>query len=71
MGEHEQELKRQRDRIDFARISGALLRGNVRDAEQIAKGMFDPIPAIERIEAWKQQYADLPHGQWEEATNDT
>ena len=54
-----------RDAVISARVTGALLRGRVLDAEALIARMQDPAPALAYLAEWKRRYAGLPHGQWD------
>lgn len=46
-------------------VSAMLLKGKVRDAEDVVERMPSPERGRARIEAWKERYRGMPHGQWQ------
>ena len=54
-----------RDAVISARVTGALLRGRVLDAEALIARMHNPGPVLEELAEWKRRYAGMPHGQWD------
>lgn len=65
----EAEDARRRDAVISARVTGALLRGRVLDAEALIARMQDPAPALAELAEWKRRYAGMPHGQWDGGRN--
>jgi hypothetical protein len=60
----EAEAAVRRDIVTSLRVSNALLRGRVLDAEALIATMQDPVPALAELADWKRRYAGMPHGQW-------
>ena len=64
LAQMEEESEARRDAVIHARVSGALLRGRVADAQALIARMHNPEPAAAELADWKRRYAGLPHGQW-------
>ena len=60
----EAEAAVRRDIVTSLRVSNALLRGRVLDAEALIATMQDPVSAKAELADWKRRYAGMPHGQW-------
>lgn len=54
-----------RDVVTSLRVTNALLRGRVLDAEALIARMHNPGPVLEELAEWKRRYAGMPHGQWD------
>lgn len=54
-----------RDAVISARVTCALLRGRVLDAEALIARMHNPGPVLAELAEWKRRYAGRPHGQWD------
>ena len=65
----EAENARRRDAVISARVTGALLRGRVLDAEAVSDRMHNPGPVLAELAEWKRRYAGRPHGQWDGGGN--